>query len=72
MKKTILNLGNPLNKTEQKSISGGARYYYPICECTSDCQVIDNGRCENLGCASLYEEPTITSPGSLPPAPVCS
>lgn len=50
MKKIILKLGKNLNKKEQKEINGGTYYQYPICKCDSHCNVIDNGRCENIGC----------------------
>lgn len=38
MKKTILNLGRTLNKTDQKTISGGLRHYLGNeCNTNSDC-----------------------------------
>ncbi|WP_299163263.1 hypothetical protein [uncultured Tenacibaculum sp.] len=69
MKKSILNLGKILNKAEQKVISGGVNYYYPICECDRNCNVINNGRCEDIGCP-MQEPSGPIGPGG-PTLPVC-
>jgi Cys-rich repeat protein len=49
MKKSILNLGKALNKTEQKSINGGKRLA-PECISDSDC---NNG--EPVVCSNGYK-----------------
>ena len=51
MKKSILKLGNALNKADQKKINGGTRYYYPICKCDA------HGRKINLPCEGNCERP---------------
>ena len=54
--KSILKLGKALNKTEQKEVNGGTRYYLPICECNG------HGYKINLPCEGNCEKPEVPLP----------
>ncbi|WP_299161213.1 hypothetical protein [uncultured Tenacibaculum sp.] len=48
MKKSILNIGKTLSKSEQKSIKGSNTEHYPICKCDTIGRVI-NQPCDGYG-----------------------